>query len=240
MSHLVVLTGAGVSAESGIRTFRDGDGLWENHRIEDVATPEAWHRDPETVLAFYDERRRQVRAAQPNAAHMALAALENEGFRVSIVTQNIDDLHERAGSRSVLHLHGEILKARSSADPRLIYRLADDEDIRPGDHCDRGSQLRPHVVWFGETVPLYGTACDVVADADLVLVVGTSLAVAPASALVNEAEWHVPRILVDPAAEEVAPRGVTTMATSATEGVSRLADYWRQHRRLELPDFLAD
>ncbi|RKR06930.1 NAD-dependent deacetylase [Kushneria sinocarnis] len=240
MSHLVVLTGAGVSAESGIRTFRDGNGLWENHRVEDVATPEGWHRDPETVLAFYNERRRQVRAAQPNAAHRALAALESDGFRVSIVTQNIDDLHERAGSRSVLHLHGEILKARSSADPRLIYRLDEDQEIRIGDHCDRGSQLRPHVVWFGESVPLFPTACELVAEADLVLVVGTSLAVAPASGLVNEADWHVPRILVDPAAAELTPAGITAMTTSATEGVSQLVDYWRQHRRLELPDFLAD
>ncbi len=191
MAHLVVLTGAGISAESGIKTFRDGDGLWENHHIEDVATPEAWARDPRTVLRFYNERRAQVRAARPNAAHLALAELEKH-FRVSIITQNIDDLHERAGSRDVLHLHGELLKARSSRDARLVYRLDEDETIEMGDWCDDGSQLRPHVVWFGENVPLYATACDIVAEADLLLIVGTSLAVTPASMLLDEAPLTAP------------------------------------------------
>ncbi|GHC14231.1 NAD-dependent protein deacylase [Kushneria pakistanensis] len=235
MAHLVVLTGAGISAESGIKTFRDGDGLWENHHVEDVATPEAWTRDPHTVLRFYNERRAQVRAARPNAAHLALAELERH-FRVSIITQNIDDLHERAGSRDVLHLHGEILKARSSRDARLVYRLGEDETIEMGDCCDDGAQLRPHVVWFGENVPLYATACDIVAEADLLLIVGTSLAVTPASMLMDEAPINAPRVLVDPGARELAIQGVVPLATSATEGVSRLRDFWSQHGRLLKPD----
>ena len=235
MAHLVVLTGAGISAESGIKTFRDGDGLWENHHVEDVATPEGWARDPHTVLRFYNERRAQVRAAQPNAAHLALAELEKQ-FRVSIITQNIDDLHERAGSRDVLHLHGELLKARSSRDPRLVYRLDEEETIEMGDCGDDGAQLRPHVVWFGENVPLYATACDIVADADLLLIVGTSLAVTPASMLMDEAPLAAPRVLVDPGARELAVRGVVPLAASATEGVSRLRDFWSQHGRLLKPD----
>lgn len=237
MPHLVVLSGAGISAESGIRTFRDGNGLWEEHRVEDVATPEAWRRDPELVLRFYNERRRQVREATPNAAHRALAELERRGFRVTILTQNIDDLHERAGSHDVLHLHGEIMKSRSSVDPRLVYRLEGD-DIQLGELCDKGSQLRPHVVWFGEEVPLYATACDIVATASLVLVVGTSLAVMPAAALINEAPLDAPRILVDPDADELARNGVIPLATSATEGVSRLVQHWLDAGRLTLPDDL--
>lgn len=235
MAHLVVLTGAGISAESGIKTFRDGDGLWENHHVEDVATPEGWARDPHTVLLFYNERRAQVRAASPNAAHLALAELEKH-FRVSIITQNIDDLHERAGSRDVLHLHGELLKARSSRDSRLVYRLDGDETIEMGDCCDNGAQLRPHVVWFGENVPLYATACDLVADADLLLIVGTSLAVTPASMLMDEAPLAAPRVLVDPGARELAGQGVVALATSATDGVCRLRDFWSQHGRLLKPD----
>ncbi|REC93538.1 SIR2 family NAD-dependent protein deacylase [Kushneria indalinina] len=235
MAHLVVLTGAGISAESGIKTFRDGDGLWENHHVEDVATPEGWARDPHTVLRFYNERRAQVRAARPNEAHLALAELEKH-FRVSIITQNIDNLHERAGSRDVLHLHGELLKARSSRNPRLVYRLGEGETIEMGDCCDDGAQLRPHVVWFGENVPLYATACDIVAEADLLLIVGTSLAVTPASMLMDEAPIEAPRVLVDPGARELAVRGVVPLATSATEGVSRLRDFWSQHGRLLKPD----
>src|SRR3954468_171917 len=148
---LVVLTGAGISAESGLKTFRDSDGLWEGYDIEDVATPRAWKKNPQLVLEFYNYRRRDVAAAQPNAAHTELAELQHD-FDVHVITQNIDDLHERAGSKKVLHLHGEIMKARSTVDPELVYPLKTWE-IKPGDICEKGSQLRPHIVWFGELVP---------------------------------------------------------------------------------------
>ncbi|QJQ94512.1 MULTISPECIES: Sir2 family NAD-dependent protein deacetylase [Halomonadaceae] len=235
--HLVVFTGAGISAESGIQTFRASDGLWENHRVEDVATPAAWHRDPEQVLRFYDQRRKQVRRACPNAAHLALAELERQGFRVSIVTQNIDDLHERAGSTDVLHLHGEILKARSSVDARLRYPLTR-RGIRMGDICDMGSQLRPDVVWFGEAVPRYGEACEIVEQADLLLVVGTSLAVMPAASLLHQVPMDVAAILVDPQAETLAPPGVTRLSQPAGTGVPALVSHWRQEGRLWVPETL--
>ncbi|WP_110643453.1 NAD-dependent deacylase [Salinicola sp. CPA57] len=228
--HLVVLTGAGISAESGLKTFRDGDGLWENHHVEDVATPQAWARDPQTVLRFYDERREQTRRAQPNAAHRALAELEAAGFRVSVVTQNIDDLHERAGSRHVLHLHGEIRLARSSVDANLRYpvdEISTNGTIALGDLCDKGSQLRPDVVWFGEAVPRYAEACDIVADADALLVVGTSLAVMPAALLLEQAPFDAPCWLVDPHARELAPAGVSPIAESASRGVPTLVARWR-------------
>ncbi|SFH30072.1 SIR2 family NAD-dependent protein deacylase [Modicisalibacter xianhensis] len=235
--RLVVLTGAGISAESGLKTFRDGDGLWENHAIEDVATPEAWVRDPELVLRFYDERRTQVRRAKPNPAHHALAELEQAGFDVRIVTQNIDDLHERAGSRDVLHLHGEILKARSSIDPRLLYPLPRG-GIKLGDLCDKGSQLRPHVVWFGEAVPTYPHACDIVAEADLLLVVGTSLSVMPAAMLVDQAPVECPCILVDPKASHLSPRWVKALDRPASEGLPTLAEHWKRENRLWVPEWL--
>ena len=235
--HLVVLTGAGISAESGIRTFRASDGLWEEHSIEAVATPEGFARDPERVLRFYDERREQVRRAEPNAAHRALAELEQAGIRVSIVTQNIDDLHERAGSRGMLHLHGDILMARSSVDDTLRYPLRSG-GIRLGDVCDKGSQLRPDVVWFGESVPRYGDACDIVAEADMLLVVGTSLAVMPAALLLEQAPLEAQAVLVDPEAHDLAPPGVGRMALSAGQGVPRLVKYWRATGRLELPNDL--
>mgnify|MGYP000684036632 CR=1 FL=1 len=201
--HIVVLSGAGVSAESGIQTFRDGDGLWEKHNVQDVATPEAWQRDPELVLRFYNERREQIRKAEPNAAHKAIAHLE-DGFKVTVITQNIDDLHERGGSTEVLHLHGEIFKARSTLDDRLIHNLGQ-SDIHPGDMCDKGSQLRPHIVWFGEDVPMYPIAHEVTQTADLVVVVGTSLQVQPASFLASAAPSHVARIVVDPKASADTP-----------------------------------
>ncbi|MBZ9559528.1 MULTISPECIES: Sir2 family NAD-dependent protein deacetylase [Modicisalibacter] len=232
--RLVVLTGAGISAESGLKTFRDGNGLWEDHAVEDVATPEAWARDPGLVLRFYDARRDQVRRARPNPAHQALARLEQAGFAVHIVTQNIDDLHERAGSSDVLHLHGEVLKARSSVDPRLVYPLARG-GIRLGDLCDKGSQLRPHVVWFGEAVPAYPQACDIVAEADLLLVVGTSLAVMPAAMLIDAAPVECPCLLVDPKASEVSPRWVTAVDEPASTGVPRLVDHWLQAGALSAP-----
>lgn len=234
-SRLVVLTGAGISAESGLRTFRDGDGLWEDHAIEDVATPDAWARNPGLVLRFYNERREQVRRALPNAAHRALAELEEAGFEVRVITQNIDDLHERSGSQNVLHLHGEILKARSSVDPRLIYPLPRG-GIQMGELCDKGSQLRPHVVWFGEAVPAYSCACDVVAEADLLLVVGTSLTVMPAAMLLDQAPIGCPCILVDPNASRLSPRWVRAIDAPASQGVPALVEQWRRQGKLLLSE----
>lgn len=237
--HLVVFTGAGISAESGIQTFRASDGLWADHPIEDVATPAAWRRDPERVLRFYDARRTQVRRARPNAAHKALAALEERGFRVSIITQNIDDLHERAGSRDVLHLHGEILKARSTVDERMRYPLPRG-GIRLGDVCDKGSQLRPDVVWFGEAVPRYLEACEIVESADLLLVVGTSLAVMPAAALLDHAPMDADVILVDLEAERLSPPGVVRLGQPAGKGVPTLVRHWVQEGRLWVPELTLD
>ncbi|GHE22958.1 SIR2 family NAD-dependent protein deacylase [Halomonas urumqiensis] len=235
--HLVVLTGAGISAESGIQTFRASDGLWADHPIEAVATPQAFRRDPERVLRFYDQRRDQVRHARPNAAHKALAGLEKRGFRVSIITQNIDDLHERAGSRDVLHLHGEILKARSTVDARMRYPLPRG-GIALGDVCDKGSQLRPDVVWFGEAVPHFVDACDIVSDADLLLVVGTSLAVMPAASLLDHAPMDAPCVLVDPEAHALAPPGVVRLCQPAGKGVPALVRHWKREGRLWVPEVL--
>ncbi len=198
----VALTGAGISAESGLRTFRGPDGLWEGHRLEEVATPEAWARDPETVLRFYNWRRAEVRAAEPNAAHRALVDLEAR-YTVHIVTQNIDDLHERAGSRHVLHLHGEILKARSTRDPALVIPLGG-RDIHLGDRCPLGSQLRPHVVWFGEPVPAMAEAAELAAQADLFLVIGTSLVVYPAAGLVDWVPARAAKYWINP---DIPPQG---------------------------------
>ncbi|MFM2136316.1 MAG: hypothetical protein RL021_1716 [Bacteroidota bacterium] len=219
--RIVVLTGAGISAESGIKTFRDSDGLWENYRIEDVATPGAWSKDFRLVLDFYNWRRKQVLEAEPNAAHLALAQLEKY-HEVFIVTQNIDDLHERAGSSNVLHLHGEIRKSRSTADPALIYRI-DGWELKDGDKCEKGSQLRPHIVWFGEAVPLLGQAAEIVATADIFLVVGTSLAVYPAAGLVDYAGPHAECYLIDPQAPPVADE-FTVIRKKAGEGLPALVE----------------
>lgn len=191
---LVVLTGAGISAESGIKTFRDSDGLWENHRVEDVATPRAWRRDPELVLEFYNMRRKNVRDAKPNKAHLALAELESH-FDVSIITQNIDDLHERAGSTKVMHLHGEIFKMRSEKNEQLIYPI--DGDIRMGDKAEDGAQLRPHIVWFEEAVPMIEHAIPIMQSADVFLLVGSSLVVYPAAGLMDYLKPEVPKYVVD-------------------------------------------
>lgn len=193
--RLVVLTGAGISAESGIQTFRDSDGLWENHRIEDVATPEGWYRNQELVLRFYNERRKKLLHVQPNAGHQALVEAEHE-FDVQIITQNVDDLHERAGSQNVLHLHGELRKVRSVRYPELVYDW--DEDLHTGDLCERGSQLRPHIVWFGEDVPMIVPAADLAESADVFMVVGTSLQVYPAAGLMSYADHLTPVYYVDP------------------------------------------
>ncbi len=192
---IVVLTGAGISAESGIKTFRDSDGLWENHRIEDVATPAGWAANPALVLDFYNQRRAQLLTVQPNDGHRALADLERD-FDVHIVTQNVDDLHERAGSTQVLHLHGQLRQVRSTRYQQLIYPW--DKDLILGDLCERGHQLRPHIVWFGEAVPMLEPAADLAEQADIFLIVGTSLQVYPAAGLMHYAPRHIPVYYVDP------------------------------------------
>lgn len=196
MKKLVVLTGAGMSAESGLATFRDAGGLWEGHRVEDVATPEAWQRNPELVLEFYNQRRKQALEVKPNRGHEILAELQQK-FEVTIITQNVDNLHERAGSKNVIHLHGSLFESRSTVNPKLIYRI-DGWQLNLGDKCERGSQLRPNIVWFGEMVPMIEVAANISADADLFLVVGTSLAVYPAASLIDYVSDHIKKYVVDP------------------------------------------
>lgn len=191
---LVVLTGAGISAESGLKTFRDSDGLWEGYDINEVATATAWRRNPALVQEFYNLRRQAVKEAQPNTAHFALARLQND-FDVTIITQNIDDLHERAGSKNIVHLHGEIFKMRSEKNQTLIYPVYD--VIQMGDTAGDGAQLRPHIVWFEEEVPLIEEAARITKTADIFLIVGTSLVVYPAAGLVNYAPWEIPKFIVD-------------------------------------------
>ena len=223
MEKIVILSGAGISAESGLRTFRDSDGLWENHRIEDVATPEAWFKDPELVLKFYNDRRKQVNEAKPNDAHFALAKLESH-YEVNIITQNIDDLHERAGSSNVHHLHGEINKARSTSDPSLIYKL-DHWEMKMGDTCDQGSQLRPHIVWFGEAVPMIEYVIPYVETADKLLVIGTSLAVYPAAGLIDYANINAEKYYIDPKGLNNMNRNdFTIISKKAVDGVSDLIE----------------
>ncbi len=219
--HLVILSGAGMSAESGIPTFRGAHGLWEDHRIEDVASPEAWTRDRELVLRFYNERRKRLRECQPNAGHHGLAALEHD-FDVIIITQNVDDLHERAGSTRVIHLHGELTKSRSTLDPRLVYPI-DGWELKVGDTCARGSQLRPHIVWFGEAVPMLDAAIDAVRAADVLAIIGTSLTVYPAASLIDFARGDARIYLIDPAPPEIADPRVTVICAGASEGVARLS-----------------
>lgn len=207
MQTVVVLTGSGISAESGISTFRDSGGLWEQYDIEDVATPEAFEQNPELVLDFYNQRRKQLFEVEPNAAHYALARLE-KSYDVQIITQNVDDLHERAGSSNVLHLHGELKKARSTADPSLVYEL-DSWQLNPQDKCEKGSQLRPHVVWFGEPVPMMQEAVRITSKANICMVIGTSLNVYPAAGLIHYVPRGNPIYLIDPAAKE--PYGVKNL-----------------------------
>lgn len=214
--HVVVLTGAGISAESGLSTFRDAGGLWEQVAIEDVATPEAWARDPGLVRDFYNRRRQQLRAASPNAAHEALVNLENR-CRVSVVTQNVDDLHERAGSSHVLHLHGSLMEARSAVDPDEVRPLGED-DLTLDLTCSHGHPMRPNVVWFGEAVPAMETAAELVSRADHLLVVGSSLNVYPAASLVQFVASGVPISVVDPDARLHLP-GAHVIRKPATEGV---------------------
>ena len=220
--NVVFFTGAGISAESGLRTFRDSDGLWEEYRIEDVATPQAFARDPAMVLHFYNLRREQVLEAVPNAAHKAIADLEKH-FSVHVVTQNIDDLHERAGSSRVLHLHGEIRKARSTKDPRLVTPI-NGPHLSLGDRCALGSQLRPHIVWFGEDVPLLSEAAAIVERADVLVVVGSSLQVYPAAGLVHHARLDCPIHLVDPGPVSTGLKRVTHWNEKASSGVPKLTE----------------
>lgn len=223
---LVVLTGAGISAESGLKTFRDSDGLWEGYNIEDVATPDAWKKNPQLVLEFYNYRRKNVADALPNAAHYGLAALEKD-FDVIIITQNIDDLHERAGSTNILHLHGEIFKMRSENDEHLIYPIRG--DILLGDVADDGSQLRPHIVWFHEPVPMIEEAIPIVQMADIFVVMGTSLVVYPAAGLVTVADPLIPKFIIDkkiPAASFVS--NITAIEKPATEGIKELIEKLRK------------
>lgn len=194
----MVLTGAGMSAESGIRTFRDNDGLWNNFRVEEVATPEAWAANMEIVLEFYNQRRKQLLECSPNPAHFALVQLEDK-YDVRIITQNVDDLHERAGSSNVLHLHGELKKVRSTADPQLVFEL-DGWELKAGDICPKGSQLRPHIVWFGEAVPNITIASEIAATTDILIVIGTSMQVYPAAGLMHYAPHESTKYYIDPAA----------------------------------------
>lgn len=196
MKRLVVFTGAGISQESGISTFRDSNGLWENHKIEDVASPDGWRKDRDLVLNFYNQRRKQLLECVPNKAHELLVTLEKD-FDVRIITQNVDDLHERAGSKNVLHLHGELMKSRSSLDENLVYDMQGWE-IKLGDKCAKGSQLRPHIVWFGELVPNISKAIQIASTADIFLIIGTSLAVYPANQLIDYVPSTNPVYLIDP------------------------------------------
>ena len=219
---LVALTGAGISAESGLATFRGADGLWEGHRIEEVATPEGWAANPELVLEFYNQRRAAARAAQPNPGHLALAALE-QAFEVVIVTQNVDDLHERAGSGRVIHLHGKLFESRSSYFDQLVYPMESDR-IELGDLCEQGHQLRPNIVWFGEAVPLMEQAVDEAATADIFLVIGTSLQVYPAAGLVSYVPGNCPIYIIDPQQPPVsARRNLRFVPEPASTGVPRVA-----------------
>lgn len=221
MKRVVILTGAGISAESGISTFRDSDGLWEHYRVEDVCTPEAYQRNPGLVLDFYNERRRQLFQAKPNEGHRQLVRLE-ERYDVRIITQNIDNLHEQAGSTNVLHLHGELTKARSDRDDNLIVEIGD-KDILLGDKAPDGAQLRPHIVWFGEAVPNIEPAAALCETADFFLVIGTSMNVYPAAGLIHYVPRAVPCYLVDPKAVPIS-RPITIVQEKAGTGVKKVVD----------------
>jgi NAD-dependent deacetylase len=223
MNRIVVLTGAGVSAESGIPTFRDGDGLWKKYRFEELATPAAFSRNPELVLEFYNWRRKIVMDSSPNPAHLALKKLES-GFDVQIITQNVDDLHERAGSLNVMHLHGEIRKSRSTVDENLVYPI-EGAELNMGDVCAKGSQLRPHIVWFGEQVNMIAPAMDLVRTADILMVIGTSLVVYPAAGLIVYASPDKPKYYIDPKAFAVGGiSNLEVISEPAGMGVPRLVD----------------
>ncbi|MCB0755897.1 MAG: NAD-dependent deacylase [Flavobacteriales bacterium] len=219
--RITILSGAGISAESGISTFRDANGLWENHRIEDVATPQAWQRNPELVLEFYNLRRKQLFEVEPNAAHFAITELQ-KGFEVQVVTQNVDDLHERAGNANVLHLHGQLKQVRSTGYPFQVYDL-DGWELLLGDTCEDGYQLRPHIVWFGEEVPNLPVAAQMVSESDAVIIVGTSLNVYPAAGLYQFAKPNTPIWIIDPNANELYyPQSITPINEKAGAALPRL------------------
>jgi NAD-dependent deacetylase len=215
---LVVLTGAGISAESGIKTFRDAGGLWEGHNVMDVATPEGWYRNPKMVLDFYNQRRQQLHEVQPNRGHQILAELEND-FDVQIITQNVDNLHEKSGSSNVLHLHGELLKVRSTVNRNYILDWQD--DLNFGDVDDKGNQLRPHIVWFGEEVPALEEAVTIVEKADVLVIIGTSLQVYPAASLMNFADPTIPVFYIDPKPAQIydLPNDIKIIAATGSEGM---------------------
>ncbi|HHZ64737.1 MAG TPA: NAD-dependent deacylase [Flavobacteriales bacterium] len=223
MENIVVLTGAGISAESGLSTFRDSGGLWEEYNVYEVATPEAWEKDQKLVLDFYNQRRKQVLEAEPNAAHYALASLE-EKFNVTIITQNVDDLHERAGSTNIIHLHGEITKAQSSVDPSLVYDI-EDWELKSGKKCEKGSQLRPYIVWFGEAVPKMTDASIITESAAKLIIIGTSLNVYPAAGLIDIAGKQIDKYLIDPNEMNVGGvKNLTIIKEKASTGVPKLAE----------------
>ena len=221
MKRIVALTGAGMSAESGLKTFRDADGLWEGHDVMQVASPEGWRQDPELVLDFYNQRRRQLFDVRPNQGHELLAELEQR-YSVEVVTQNVDDLHERAGSSRVLHLHGELLKVRSSRDERLVQDWT--TDLVLGDLCELGSQLRPDIVWFGEAVPLLEPAAEITSQADIIIIIGTSMQVYPAASLIHFAQPGIPIYFIDPrpTISESQFSNLTVFADTAVKGMQKL------------------
>jgi NAD-dependent deacetylase len=230
MKNIVILTGAGISAESGINTFRDSGGLWEGHDVMEVASPEGWRKNPELVLDFYNVRRKDALKAQPNAAHLALVELSKH-FNVRIITQNVDDLHERAGSTDVLHLHGKLFESRSTINPRMIYPI-DGWELKLGDKCPRGSQLRPNIVWFGEAVPLMDTAAAIAATADVFIVIGTSLQVYPAASLIDYVDEETEIFVIDPNLTIVKKHPKLTMlaekaTTGTTQVVSQLIEKYK-------------
>lgn len=223
MKKLVVLTGAGMSAESGISTFRNAGGLWEQHRVEDVATPQGWSRNPALVLDFYNQRRKQLLECKPNAGHLALAELE-KSYEVRIITQNVDNLHEQAGSSHVLHLHGELMKVRSTSPFEEVFELdTDNYETHLGDKCPKGFQLRPHIVWFGEAVPEIENAIRLTEKADVLVIIGTSMQVYPAASLINYIKPNTPVYLIDPHEVNVFSSNVTVIKKGASEGMKELS-----------------
>lgn len=221
MKKIVVLTGAGISAESGIPTFRGADGLWEGHDVMDVASPQGWEKNPQLVLDFYNQRRKAAMAVEPNAGHRSLVELEKH-YEVVVITQNVDNLHERAGSSRVIHLHGELFQSRSTADERLVYEM-DSWELKWGDTCEKGSQLRPNIVWFGEMVPMMEVAQQETAQADILMVVGTSLQVYPAAGLLYEVADGTPVYIIDPHTPDYARSPtIHPIAEPASVGVPRL------------------
>lgn len=221
MKKLVVLTGAGISAESGIPTFRDADGLWEGYDVMEVATPEGWYKNPALVLDFYNQRRKRALDVKPNRGHEVIAELD-EFFDVTVVTQNVDNLHERAGSKNVIHLHGSLFESRSSKDESLVYPI-EGWEMRMGDLCEKGSQLRPNIVWFGEMVPMIEVAADHTSQADFLLVVGTSMLVYPAASLIHYARYDIPKFVIDPKLPEIGQIPLVNMyAEKASSGMEKV------------------